>query len=241
MLQPTTTGGRRGVTAAKRVAVVAAAGATAGALVGGLGGRLAMLLLRVTSDPSLHGLDTDDGFTIGIVSAETTFLVVFTAVAGVIGGLVYAIVRTWLPESRRAPLFGVLTGLVGGALVIRPGGTDFTVLDPLPLAVALFVALPVAYGVVVSTLVERWLGRTRDTTSNAWLAALVVALLPAVLLGPRGAPILLLALVAVAVVTPAEADRVMSARWITWVGRATLLAVGAAAGIALVNDVVDVL
>jgi hypothetical protein len=240
MPETTNAGRRRVVTAAKRVAIAAAAGALAGALVGGVGGRLAMLLLRLTSDPSLHGLDTDDGFTIGIVSSETTFLVVLTGVVGVVGGLLYAIVRAWLPASRRALLFGTLTGLVGGALVIRPGGADFTLLDPLWLAVVLFVALPVAYGIAVSALIERWFRQTGDTASNAWLAVLVLALLPFVVLGPRGAPILLLVLAAV--VMPAGAvDRVLSARWTTWLGRAALAAVGAAAGIALVNDVVDVL
>ena len=38
----------------------------AGLLVGGVGGRVAMLLLRLTSDPRLRGLETDDGFTIGV-------------------------------------------------------------------------------------------------------------------------------------------------------------------------------
>ena len=40
-------------------------GLVCGALIGGVGGRLAMFVLRVTSDGSLHGLQTDDDFTIG--------------------------------------------------------------------------------------------------------------------------------------------------------------------------------
>jgi hypothetical protein len=39
-----------------------------------VGGRLAMLLLRLTSDPVLRGVSTDDGFTIGRFSAQTIFL-----------------------------------------------------------------------------------------------------------------------------------------------------------------------
>jgi hypothetical protein len=228
--------GHRAALAAKRLGVAAAAGGLTGALVGGIGGRLAMLLLRLTSDPSLHGLDTDDGFTIGIVSSETTFLVMFAAVVGVVGGLVYLLVRMWLPARRRALLFGALTGLVGGAIVIRPGGVDFTVLEPLSLAVVLFVALPVAYGVAVSTLTERWLPHTRGTASKAWFAVLVLALLPFALLGPRGAPILLLV-----IGTAVAGERLMSARWTTWVGRTALVAIAAGAGIALVTDVLDVL
>jgi hypothetical protein len=60
------------------LSAVLAAGALTGALIGGVGGRLAMLILRLTSDPSLHGLETDDGFTIGIVSTSTLFLVGLT-------------------------------------------------------------------------------------------------------------------------------------------------------------------
>jgi hypothetical protein len=50
------------------------AGFLAGVLIGGVGGRLAMLALRLTSDPSLHGVSTDDGFTIGRLSLQTLFL-----------------------------------------------------------------------------------------------------------------------------------------------------------------------
>jgi hypothetical protein len=47
------------------------AGFLAGVLIGGVGGRLAMLALRLTSGPSLHGVSTDDGFTIGRVSLQS--------------------------------------------------------------------------------------------------------------------------------------------------------------------------
>src|SRR6266542_5585388 len=40
------------------------AGSLCGAVIGGVGGRLAMLFLRITSRPSLHVLETDDGLTI---------------------------------------------------------------------------------------------------------------------------------------------------------------------------------
>src|SRR5438132_4312522 len=87
------------------------AGFVAGVLIGGVGGRLAMLALRLTSDPSLHGVLTDDGFTIGRVSVETLFLLGVTAGLGMVGGLFYLVVRRWIPSRRRIPLrtvFGVL-------------------------------------------------------------------------------------------------------------------------------------
>ena len=55
----------------RRLAVSTSAGAVAGLAIGGVGGRLAMLLLRLTSDPSLRGLPTDDDFTIGVISSQS--------------------------------------------------------------------------------------------------------------------------------------------------------------------------
>ena len=41
-----------------------------------------MLLLRLTSDPALRGTQTDDGFTIGVFSTQTLFLLGVTAGLG---------------------------------------------------------------------------------------------------------------------------------------------------------------
>src|SRR5262245_33209394 len=70
-----------------------AAGAVAGLLVGGVGGRLAMLLLRVTSPDSVVGLTSDDGFEIGVVSTQTFSLLFATTVLGGLAGAGYAGLR----------------------------------------------------------------------------------------------------------------------------------------------------
>lgn len=113
-----------------------------GAVIGGVGGRLAMFVLRLTSDPSLSGRETDDEFIIGSFTGATFFLVALTAILGIMGGLFYLAVRNWFPQRVRPIVMGVLAGVVGGALVVRPDGIDFTELEPLPLAIAMFVALP---------------------------------------------------------------------------------------------------
>jgi hypothetical protein len=225
----------------KRAAIGSVAGFASGALVGGAGGRLAMLVLRLTSGPSIHGLESDDGFTMGVVSSQTTFLVLFTAVIGAVGGLVYVVVRGWLPSTRRSWLFAALTGLVGGALVIHPQGVDFTLLEPAWLAIVLFVLLPAAYGLAVAALAERWL-RAGDPPSNAWLVAIVPAVLPLVLVGPRALPFLVLTLLAVLVADPrSPAGRLVSSRSVVWLGRTVLAAAGIAATAALVADVAEIL
>jgi hypothetical protein len=133
------------------------AGFLAGALIGGVGGRLAMLALRLTSDPSLHRVLTDDGFTIGRVSTETLFLLGVTAALGMAGGLFYLVVRRWIPSPWRIPLMTLFFAVVGGAGVIGPSDVDFTRLSPLWLAVAFFVVIPAAYGAMMPWMAERLL------------------------------------------------------------------------------------
>ena len=55
--------------------------------------RLAMLLRRLTTDPGLPGADTDDEFTIDVVTGETVFLVAAATVLGVTGSFVYLAIR----------------------------------------------------------------------------------------------------------------------------------------------------
>src|SRR4051812_9751298 len=143
----------------KQLAVATAAGAAAGFSIGGVGGRLAMLLLRLTSDPTLHGLKTDDGFTIGIVSRETIFLLTATTVIGAAGGALYFLARVVLTERSAPWVWGALGATIGGATILRPNGIDFTLLEPLPLAVAMFVAIPAAGAAATGVLTERWLRR----------------------------------------------------------------------------------
>lgn len=218
------------------------AGFLAGAIFGGLGGRLAMFVLRLTSDASLRGLETDDGFTIGVFSGATLFLVLITVIAGIIGGLVYLAVRPWFPERLRPWVFGSLAAAVGGAIVIRPEGIDFTLLEPLWLAVAMFIALPAAYGVVLSLVAERFLARdSAFGGSRVWIAGLVL-LLPLPLFGPPG--LLVLAAGLAGFVVSRSAPRIASL-WtslpVAWIGRAAIAAVILAAAAALVRDVTEIL
>src|SRR5687767_6116058 len=74
------------------------AGLICGAIIGGIGGRLAMFVLRLTSDDSLRGLETDDEFIIGSFTSSTFFLIFLTTIAGFAGGLLYLAVRDWLPR-----------------------------------------------------------------------------------------------------------------------------------------------
>jgi hypothetical protein len=172
----------------------AAAGALAGLLVGGIGGRLAMFVLRVTSDDSVRGIESDDGFTIGEFSASTGFLLAVTTVIGAAAGLVYVAARSFLPPHLRVWGFTVAAGLVGATLLIQADGVDFIVLEPQWLAVAFFVAIPVGGAALMATWVESWSSRWwwRDRRRT------IVASLPAVV-GLAFIPLLVIAVVVGAV------------------------------------------
>jgi hypothetical protein len=211
-----------------------------GVLIGGVGGRVAMFVLRLTSDPALNGATTDDGFTIGRVSAESLFLLGVTAGLGILGGLLYLIVRGWIPEPRRVVLMSAFFGLVGGGSLLRPHGIDFTVLSPLPLAVAMFVAIPAAYGAAMAWLTERLLGEDSilRRRPNAWVAGLV----PLVAANIVGVVILVAAMLVLLVrrQRPSTIDAWRSPV-ATGIGRALLAGAGLAGGAKMVRDSLEIL
>lgn len=88
-----------------------AAGGWAGLLVGGVGGRIAMFVLRLTSSASVRGIQSDDDFTIGQISGATAFLLAITTVLGMVVGIVLVSVRSQLP------------GLLGASLIVLAAGT----------------------------------------------------------------------------------------------------------------------
>jgi len=133
-------------------------GAATGAVIGGLGGRLAMRILFLTSDGAVKGLTSDDGFEIGrFTLGDTAGLVLVTSVIGVIAALFFLAAWPFVSRFGRTtvPMMAVLYGVVGGALMVHTDGVDFTVLEPAALAIALFVAICAGFGAVVAHLVGR--------------------------------------------------------------------------------------
>jgi len=216
------------------------AGFVCGVVIGGVGGRLAMLVLRLTSDPSLRGTQTDDGFTIGRFSSETLFLLGVTVGLGIVGGLFYLIVRSWIPRRGRVPAMTVYFGLVAGGSLIAPDGVDFAELSPLPLAIAMFVAIAAAYGAAMPWLAERMLaeGSAMRTRPWAWIAGLA----PLILANIVGLLILLLSMV---VLYTGRRVPVTVAAWrspaATVIGRAFLVVTAALGGYKLLRDSIEIL
>src|SRR3954452_21127700 len=67
-------------------------GAVGGAIVGGLGGRVAMRILVLTSDEGVKGVTSDDGFQSGRFSlSDTVGLVIIAMFIGVLAALLYLV------------------------------------------------------------------------------------------------------------------------------------------------------
>src|SRR5215203_219267 len=143
---------------ARTLSVGAVAGAICGLLVGGVLGRFAMRLLAVTSGRSAQGGVTDDQAIVGEVTLRgTVTLALICTGLGALGGLIYLCVRRVLPDSLRERIlgYGLFSGAIGGALFVHEHGSfDYTGLAPAWLAVAMFVALPLLFGLTVPALVE---------------------------------------------------------------------------------------
>jgi hypothetical protein len=135
-----------------------AAGALAGLVIGGVGGRLVMLVLRLTSPDYVLGIESDDGFTIGVVSAATFQLLLGMAFLGAANGALYVALRQSIPARLRPVLWPLFAAAVGGASVVNEDGVDFQLLEPRWFAVASFVLLFAVAALTVVLLVERWLG-----------------------------------------------------------------------------------
>ncbi len=158
-------------------------GALVGGLIGGVGGRIVMLILRLGSNGSVRGLDTDDGFEIGQFTSATIFLLTVTAGLGGATGVVYLAVRNGLPRRGRAAVVGVFVAVVSGASTLDPYSLDFTILDPKPFAVASFVLLPGTATFVIAVAIEHLL--SVEPWSRRGLTILLgLASLPLVPVGP---------------------------------------------------------
>jgi hypothetical protein len=161
---------------ARRLAAITAAGALSGLLIGGVGGRLAMMLLAVRN-PRATGVISDDGFQIGRFTMSGTLnLLLATTLIGVIGGALYLGLRRLAlgPPWFRALSLAAGAAIVVGSMLVHTEGVDFTVLKPASLAIALFVAIPFGYVTLLIVLGERLLADARWFTR----APAVRALLP---------------------------------------------------------------
>lgn len=176
--------------AARRMGAITAVGALLGLVVGGIGGRLAMMLLA-RLNPEATGVTSDDGFTMGqFTVSDTLNLLLLGTLLGVVGAGVYALLRGLRIGPRWFQVLSICVGpaVVIGALIVHTDGVDFQLLEPTWLAIGLFIALPGLYAALLTLLAERMLH------PGGWWerAPLLLAVAPLVLwIGPA-APLLVI-------------------------------------------------
>lgn len=155
----------------RRLAAVTWAGGLLGLLVGGIGGRLAMMLLA-RLNPEVAGVTSDDGFTMGQLSLQSLDLLAITTLIGVFGGGIYFVLRGLMVGPRWFQILSVSLGpaVVVGSLLVHVDGVDFT-LHPVWLAIAMFVAIPWVYAALLTVTAERFLAPEGTfMTTSTWLA-----------------------------------------------------------------------
>lgn len=175
------------------ISLGACAGGLGGFLVGGIGGRLAMLLLRFTTEDSIKGIESDDGFTMGRFDGGSTFtLLMVCTVLGIVGGLVVVFGRPFFPKRYVLIGWPLAAGAIVGSIMVKSDGVDFTVLEPKLLAILMFIAIPALGALLITWLIERW----QVWWWTDWKRTLVAAIpgLPGLIFFPVGIMVAIVAL-----------------------------------------------
>lgn len=164
------------------LAIGVLAGMAAG-FAAGLWTRIAMRVAGFLTVDRNRGLLTENDAVVGqITFGGTLFLAMFAAVIGIAGGILYMVVRRWLPRHPlvRALSYGVLLFAVFGFVLMDEHNPDYHFFGPPWLNVGTFSLTYVVYGVLTSLAAERlsirlprWtLGRTAG--GRARLASLAM-------------------------------------------------------------------
>jgi hypothetical protein len=225
-----------GARAVRRLSAVTAAGGLLGLLVGGVGGRLAMMLLAQLN-PDFTGRESDDGFTMGQFTGATFNLLIIATLLGVVGGAVYFVLRGLMVGPRWFQILSISVGpaVVVGSQIVTTDGIDFT-LEPALLAVAMFVLIPGLYAALLTVVAERWLADDGPFAR----APLWLTLVPLLLWAPIAPALGFLLLGLVAFEAVRRSDRgaaVLAQPVLAQMARAALVLVFALALVDLMGDV----
>jgi hypothetical protein len=140
------------------ILVAALAAAIVGAVVGGLGGRIVMRLAALI-DPTSAGFRTDNGNVIGDITLDGTLaLVMFGGLLlGLLASVLWVIVAPWLPGTRAAQAIssGILAVAFASGFVVDSRNPDFAILDHDLVIVAILLAIPALFGLILPATIRR--------------------------------------------------------------------------------------
>jgi hypothetical protein len=225
---------------ARAISLGASAGGLAGLIIGGIGGRLAMLLLRFTTDGSIRGIESDDGFTMGRFDLSSTIsLLVVCTVLGSIGGLIVVFGKPFFARSYAMVGWPIAAGAIVGATIIKADGVDFTLLGPKELAIAMFVAIPALGAFAITWLCYQWDSWWWSDVRRTLVAA--VPGLPALIFFPLG---IVVAIVAVAWLAALRIDGIRALPEMRVIRALAILVFAVLTGLGLMslnNDISEIL
>jgi hypothetical protein len=220
-------------------------GMALGLIIGGVGGRLAMRALFLTTGPGVRGVISDDGFEIGRFSIDTINLLATGMLMGIFGAFTYLGVRPFLmgPMWLRSLGCALAAGAVVGTTLVNPEGVDFTALSPVWFAIALFVGIPAVFGAVAPATIE-WILRPSGLARTAplgWvLSPLLVFLFPPLLV-LVGLPVALVLLARYALATSPRLQTYARHAAAMWAARAAWLGIALLGVAALREDLAALL
>jgi hypothetical protein len=145
----------------REIAAGSFSGIVVGIIVGGLGSRLVMRVSAIAAGSGVQGVTTANGNRVGEITVGGTIaLIIFAGVfTGIFGGLLYASLRPWLaPFARwRGLIFGLGVLGLAGSLILDAANSDFIILRPPLLNVAMFAALFLIFGIAIAPVFDRTL------------------------------------------------------------------------------------
>ncbi|MGH2735794.1 MAG: hypothetical protein ACRDKZ_09460 [Actinomycetota bacterium] len=139
------------------VALALGAGILSGIVMIGAGGRLAMRILAATAGDEAQGRITEADEIVGVVSVDGTlgFVIFLGLLGGIVTGALFVLLHGLLPPGRwRGLTFGALLLVIGATRLdpLRPENPDFDIVGPGWLAVLVFVAMGLGYGLLLAAL-----------------------------------------------------------------------------------------
>ena len=139
-----------------------------------------MRLLAVTAGDDAHGGLTEMEAVIGSINLDGTIgLLVFGGILpGLASGVIYVLIRRWLPTGRLGGLtFGALHLVIAATRLdpLRPDNPDFDVVGPGWLSVTTFGLTALVHGMAVVAFANRYSVAMppRTNRSAAWIRALI--------------------------------------------------------------------
>ncbi len=170
------------------------AGLIMGIVVGGLGGRLVMMVVALLNRDAF-GRRTENGELVGAFSVNGTLALIFFGglAAGMVAAVVWVIVGPWVPWSgpRRRLLAMPIAVSIGAFMLVESTNRDFSIVGPTWLVLVLLLGLVATAGFAMAWL-DEWLERRLPPAESGSRRARLVYVAIAIL----GVPGLLLTIAA---------------------------------------------